>query len=584
MSVQLPTIPNTDPSTHGSTAAVAAPTNPTNPVSPVTGAPYPPGFASHQRLAFDRIVSQPYVGVWLGVGTGKTLTTLRAIQHLRPAGHLLVIAPIAIARSTWIDQIREWNIPLRARSLIVNERDKKLSRAKRLARYREVFTDPPTMYFINIELVADLVANMPLRTITDADGSPTEAIVWPFPTVIIDESQTFKSHKAQRFKALAAVRPAISRLIELTGTPAPEGLHDLWSQVYLLDQGLALGPNITTFRNRFFTSKQVNGIPVKFIPNYGADQQIYDAIDHLVMSAQNTELVLPDVSIEDVTVTLPADVLDAYQDFRKTMVLELLQPVAEQLQNVDTEAEAEAIVRTIVAENQAVLSGKLLQFASGTQYVYDEVLVEPGEDESADPEAEPTVKQVRSTVVVHEEKLRMLEYLIRNTVAVGPDHKTITTGSPVLVTYNYQADKEQIMDALSASGLHCESFDGSRAMVARWNNGEIPVMLLHPAAAGHGINLQHGGHTLIWYTLPFRCEHYLQANGRLHRTGQTKPVQIYRLIAKGTFDTSMPVRLREKELEQLDLIHAVDADAKIQAQIDAEFVEELTDIWRDSRL
>lgn len=568
---------------------------------------YPPGFMAHQRQVFDFLVDHPFAGAWLGIGGGKTLTALRAIQYLRPAGHILVVAPVAIARSTWVDEVAKWNIPIRTRSLIVNDNDKKLSRAKRLERYREVFADPPTMYFINQELVADLVVNMPRRLVGKGAGA-TEQVVWPFPTVIIDESQAFKSHSSERFEALATVRPAITRLIELTGTPAPNGVQDLWSQVYLLDQGAALGKNITAFRNRWFTAKTHNGIPTKWIPNAGAEEEIHAAIAHLVMSAQNTSLAMPEVTFEDVTITLPKDLMAAYRSFRTELVLDVvrtgvlewaatrydewldsstdqeacdlrarlaaLSPHEREAAGARDRAERTAdmidragadLTATVVAQNQAVLTSKLMQFASGTIYI--------------DPENDPGAFEV-----VHDEKLAMLEYLVRNTVAVGPDHSTITSGSPVLVAYHFRSDKEQILARLRRAGYRAEAFDGSRDMVRRWNAREIPVMLLHPASAGHGLNLQQGGHTMVWYTLPFSLEHYLQTNGRLHRTGQTEPVTIYRLITAGTQDARMPAVLHDKQQVQDRLIEAVDADRRELAQLADEIADDLNDLWKTTRL
>ncbi|MDU3750028.1 MAG: SNF2-related protein, partial [Cutibacterium avidum] len=236
----------------------------------------------HQRRAANFIISHPFAGIWLDIGGQKTASTLAALMEIRPAGHILVIAPVPIARSTWIDEIAKWGLPIRTRSLIVDERDRKLSKADRLARFAETLdpATPPTMWFINQELLTQsarsncpvcggaprkdrrpcpecrngLVDQMPRQRVNGTDH-----IMWPFPTVIIDEAQGFKSHTSIRFKALAAVRPAISRLIELSGTPSPNGLHDLWSQIYLLDRGRALGRTITEFRNRWFTPRLLPG-------------------------------------------------------------------------------------------------------------------------------------------------------------------------------------------------------------------------------------------------------------------------------------------------------------------------------------
>ncbi|MBD0673954.1 DEAD/DEAH box helicase [Streptomyces sp. CBMA156] len=604
----------------------------------------------HQQQIHDFLVDHPFAGAWLGVGAGKTLTTLSVLQTVRPMGHILVVAPVAIARSTWIDEIEKWGFPIRTKSLIVDENDRKLSKAKRLERFREVAIDPPTMYFINQELLTQpsqetklltpvpgavpapaispeatailglLQAQGPLgrdelideyRALIIGSGNdrgPARAqirawiqelvksalvtwgvydcrscagggcvqcrfglvdqllvqkvngqdtIIWPFQTVIIDESQGFKSHDSRRFLALASVRPAMTRLIELTGTPSPNGLHDLWSQVYLLDQGRTLGQNVTAFRDRWFTPKMVPGttIPAKWIPTASAEAEIHEAISHLVMSAQNTSLQLPALSIQDVNVTLPPDLLRAYKDFKRDLVLDIVQTYN------GGDGKLTQSVESIVAVNQGVLASKLMQFASGTLY-------------TADPD-DPTTRGRYE--VIHDKKIEMAEYLVRN-----------NGGEPVLIAYHFKSDKEQLLTRLRKAGVDAQAFDGSRDMVRRWNAKEIPVMLLHPAAAGHGLNLQHGGSTMIWFTLPFSLEHYLQTNGRLFRTGQTKPVTIHRLIAKGTQDERMPSVLACKQQLQDDLIKAVSGDLNAEqallAALEEEIREDLNDLWAAERV
>ncbi|WP_329142823.1 DEAD/DEAH box helicase [Streptomyces sp. NBC_01456] len=604
----------------------------------------------HQQQIHDFLVDHPFAGAWVPVGGMKTLSTLAVLQTVRPMGHILVIAPVAIARSTWIDEIEKWGFPIRTKSLIVDENDRKLSKVKRLQRFQEVFTDPPTMYFINQELLTQpsqetklitpvpgavpaptvspeatailgllqtrgpldrdelideyraLVAGNPnnrvpakdkirawiqellksalvtweaydCRTCSGAgcaqcrfglvDQMPVQningqnTILWPFQTVIVDESQGFKSHSSNRFKALAQVRPAITRLIELTGTPSPDGLHDLWSQIYLLDQGQALGRDITQFRNRWFVPKMVPGTttPAKWIPTANAEQEIYDAIGHLVMSAQNTTLVLPSLTIQDVNVTLPPDLIQAYKEFKRDLVLDIVRTYT------DDDGKVTQSVESIIAQNQAVLTSKLMQFASGTLY-------------TADPDDPATKGQYE---VIHDKKLEMAEYLVRN-----------NGGEPVLIAYHFKSDKEQLLARFKKAAIDVQAFDGSRAMVGRWNAGQIPVMLLHPASAGHGLNLQHGGSTMIWYTLPFSLEHYMQTNGRLHRPGQQRPVIIHRLIAKGTQDERIPSVLAGKQQVQDDLIQAVSGDFSAEqallAALEAEIREDLNGLWASERV
>lgn len=582
-----------------------------------------PALMPHQQHAVDFMIGHPFAGVWVDIGGGKTLSTLTALQHIRPIGHILVIAPVAIARSTWLDEIEERRIPIRVRSLIADARDRKLSRDDRLERFRQVFTDPPSMYFINQELISrtpqkncttcqgnggqapspclqcqtGLVDQMPIQRI---DGRDT--IIWPFQTVIIDESQEFKSHSSNRFKALKTVRPAITRLIELTGTPAPNGLEDLWSQAYLLDQGQALGTTITEYRERWFTPKMVPGTttPAKWLPKPGAEQEIHQAIAHLVMSAQNTSPNLPELTVEDVHVRVHPDVLTAYREFRRDLVIDIVdqaalrgakaayddwlrtsaEPAAQKirahlatltgdaLRDAEESFRAarlhsffqepdEQLVSTVVAENQAVLTSKLMQFASGTLY-------------TGDPDDPGTAGRYET---IHDEKLLKATQLTRN-----------SSGDPALIAYHFRCDKERLLTHLNKTGIHTEAFDGSRRMIRRWNAKNIPVMLIHPASAGAGLNLQQGGSTLIWYTLPFSLKHYQQTNGRVYRTGQSRPVRIVRLVTSGTQDERMPLVLSAKRLTQDRLIRAVDVDTALIAALQDEIRDDLNDLWLTTRL
>jgi SNF2 family DNA or RNA helicase len=455
-----------------------------------------PTLLPHQEVVADWIARVPKCGIFLKMGGGKSLATLTALARIRPTGHILVVAPINIARSTWIAEVEKWGFPLRTRSLIVDEADKPLSRSDRLDRYANIFSDYPSMYFINVELIDDLIKNMPIQRI---GGKRT--IMWPFQTVIIDESQTLKKPDGVRFRALKKVAPATLRFIELTGTPTPNGLMDLWSQMFLLDGGLALGTTLTAYREQFFIpSLYINGRPTRWDPRPGAEEEIYARIRHKVMSAQNANIPMPPVSIDDVPVVLDKDTMEAYKDFTKELVLDLASPDPLNPGTI-----------TITADNAAILYGKQHNFS-----------------------------------VIHEEKLAMADYLIRN-----------NGGSPLIIAYKYQSDRKQLLRYLAAAGHAVEGFDGSRGMIDKWNAGQIPVMLLQPASAGHGLNLQDGGHTLIWYTLPDSLEHYQQTNARLARMGQQHPVQIWRLITQGTRDAKMPGMLLRKQLVQDGLLEAV---------------------------
>lgn len=580
-------------------------------------APAAPVLQTYQQQVLD-FLARPYAAVWLGIGYGKTLTTLAALMTYIPKGHILVVAPKNIARSTWVDEIQKWGLPIRVKSLIVDENDRPLSVETRNRAFAEVFTDPPTMYFINQDLLTQspnmrhvLVPALPsadtglgpctwledqirqqaalapqtreellaaIRAVHSVepisgrklsktrfdracrmllkrevltnkrqpcqqclgDGCPLccnglvdqmprqgtkkkPQIVWPFATLIIDESQGFASHDAQRFQALAAVRPAISRVIELTGTPTPNGLHDLWSQMYLLDQGAALGHNITEFRRRYFVevSAGENAGAKKYELRPGAAQEIYRAISHLVISAFTTKLQLPPLNVQNVPITMPSELLEQYKQFRRELVLDIVKQYTDGGGDIydDDGQPITEVVSTIVANNRAVLNSKLLQFASGAMH-------------AADPDDPSTAGAVE---IIHNEKLHMLEHIVKN------------TAGPVLIAYYFRPDRDRIVTHLRAAGIKgTTAFDGSRKMLADWNAGRIPALVLHPASAGHGLNFQHGGSTLIWYTLSHSLQQYQQTNGRLYRTGQNQPVNILRLLTSNTLDEKLPQILGEK--------------------------------------
>lgn len=455
----------------------------------------------HQKLIHD-FALRPYSGIYLEAGGGKTLSVLATLNTVRPSGHILVIAPIAVARATWINEIARWGFPIRTKSLIVNDNDKKLTRAKRWERYAEVADDPPTMYFISVSLVQDLV-----REIGD----------WPFETVIIDESQEFKGHDTERFKAMRSVREAsgYSRMIQLSGTPTPQGLLDLWSQVYLLDGGEALGKNITTYRDTYFRATvHVDDKPVAWEPYDWAEEVIYDKISHLVISAKNADIPLPEVLTDEVFIDLPEKLMKKYKEFTKEMVLDLA------VKDPDTEKV------TISADNAGVLHAKQLQFASGTVYT--------GENHDTDFE------------VLHDIKLELTDYYLRN-----------AGGEPTIVAYRFRSDRTRLLEHLKKQGYDPEVFDGSMDMQNRWNAGKIPVMLLQPASYRHGVNLQNGGRRLLWFTMPDSYEHFHQTNRRLERIGQKQTVFITCLIVRNTKDAKMPGLLEKKHSTQRRLLDAV---------------------------
>lgn len=329
---------------------------------------------------------------------------------------------------------------------------------------------------------------------------------WPWDMIIIDESSSFKNHQAKRFKALRAVAPKTRRMVLLTGTPAANSLLDLWSQYRLLDGGHRLGRTITSYRDTYFTPDKRNGPQVyTWKPKPGADQAIYDAIGDITMSMRAADkLTLPPLTTVNVPVRLPEQARAKYQKLKDELVLDLPGGIVD-------------------GRNAAVLAGKLLQAASGTLY--------------------DTTGEAHQ---IHTAKLDALADLVE-----------AANGNTLLVAYWYKSDLAQIQAAFP------EARDLRTAQdMTDWNAGKIQLGLIHPAAAGHGLNLQAGGHHLVWYTPPWSLEAYQQTNARLYRQGQQSPVTIHHLLAAGTIDTQVIKALQDKNTRQANLIDALRYELK----------------------
>ena len=418
-----------------------------------------------------------------GLGTGKTVTTLTALDRILhdelEDGPVLVIAPKRVAEHTWSKEADKWE----------HLRHLRVSRVMGTAKQRrEALAAPADLYVVNRENVVWLVDEVGKR--------------WPFPIVVIDELSSFKSAQAKRWKALRRVRGRIRRLIGLTGTPRPNGLEDLWPEIYLLDQGERLGKTLTAFRSRYLVPEKYNGpIVYKYRPQDGAEAEVYDRLADICMSIRKEDVLsLPGQIYEDIELTAPAAVLRQYKQFERDRVLECL----------DADGQ-------IVAGSAAALTNKLLQFANGA--IYDE---DGGVHE------------------LHSIKLDALEELIEE-----------AGGDPVLVLYAYQHDADRIRARIPCRGL--DSADDIDA----WNRGEIPVALAHPASIGHGLNMQDGGHIIIWYGLTWSLELYQQANERLNRPGQQHICRVYHLILQGTHDSRVLDSLKRKDEGQSAAIEAL---------------------------
>lgn len=510
-----------------------------------------------QKMVRQFIMDRPACSVMVDMGGGKTLTTLSALSYIAPNGHILIVAPKTIIADTWPREIEKWHFPANVVSLELDDNGKKLSRKKRLARYDKLIAGeyPPSIVLCGEALITDLITYF-------LNGGHE----WIFPTVVLDEAQLFKNHKAEKFKALTKVRSDITRIIELTGTPMPKDIQDLWSQIYLLDAGQALGPNITAFRNAYCLPIKVKADVTAYEPRPGALQEILPRIAHLAISSLNTELPLPKRIYRDVVVKLPEGVHEAYIELSEEMIIDALSldddphtpalPTGVVLHDMLDIDDADA---TISAKQAASLRIKLLQLASGT--VYLDELSEQAQEELAqratihDLADNPTTALGFRTLFHADGRVAMNMHNVK----IGALIDIINDAdSPVLVPYMYRSDKIKICHCLRQAGIDVRVFDKTPDMIDAWNSGEIPVMMLHPASAGHGLNLQYGGHHIVWYSMPDSLEHYQQTNARLYRPGQDHDVIVHRILAAKTFDAKQPERLISKGIEQdrlLDGLH-----------------------------
>ena len=444
----------------------------------------------YQRYAISRIVSDPAVGLFLDMGLGKTVITLTAVYDLKfqrwSISRCLVVAPKKVAEATWSQEAKKWDHLQDLRIIPV------LGSAT--ARIRALNT-PGDVWVINRE-------NIPWLVEYYRNG-------WPFDMVVLDESSSFKNYSCKRFKALKMVRNRIGRLVELTGTPAPNGLEDLWAQIYLLDGGDRLGKTISSYRDAFFTpdASYPGQMYRTYSPQNGADARIRAAISDICVSMKAEDyLTLPPYIEDIVPVVLDEKARKAYDKLEREMLLE-----------VDEQ--------TVTAGSAAVLNGKLLQLCSGA--VYD---ISGGVMEAHDCKVEAF--------------LEVIEQL---------------HGEHALVFYWFQHERDRLVQALKKTGKRVEVYQGAE-QERQWNAGQIDVLLAHPASCAYGLNLQQGGHHVVWFGYPnWTLELYQQANARLYRQGQTQPVIAHLLVVQDGVDEDVVASLHDKGDTQEALMAALKA-------------------------
>ncbi|WP_087064445.1 SNF2-related protein [Intestinibacillus massiliensis] len=442
----------------------------------------------YQRFCIEKLLTTPAAGLFLDMGLGKTVTTLTAVKELKyyrfQVSKVLVIAPKKVAEATWSKEAEKWDhLKCLRVSTVLG------SRAKR----ERALACPADVYVINrenTEWLVDYYRNS-----------------WPFDMTVIDESSSFKDQSTKRWKALKRVRPKIRRIVELTGTPAPNTLIDLWAQVYLLDEGARLGRSIGGFRERYFLPDKRGADRVfTYKPKMGTGQAIQDLIGDICVSMKAEDyLSLPGRVSVNVPVVLDARAQRAYDTMERDMLLEV---------NEDT----------ITADTAAVLTGKLLQLAGGAVY-------------NGNHQAQ----------LVHTCKVEAFLELVDS-----------LAGQPALVFYQFQHERDRIVSALQKSRLRVRVFGGAQD-AEDWNSRQVDILLAHPASTAYGLNLQQGGHHVIWFGPTWSLELYQQANARLHRQGQAEAVIIHHLVVQGSVDVDVMAALDGKADTQEALLESLKA-------------------------
>lgn len=442
---------------------------------------------NYQEYCIERIVNNPAIGLFLDMGLGKTSITLAAIKRLKYerwcVRKVLIIAPKKVAESTWDREAAKWQdfSDLRFSHVLG-------SAAQRIAALQQT----ADIYLINRENTQWLV-----------DYYRHD---WPFDMVVIDESSSFKNHQAKRFKALKLVRSRINRIVELTGTPSPRSLSDLWAQVFLLDGGRRLGRTITAYRDAYFTPDKRNRTTIfSYAPKEGAAEEIYSRISDICISMKAEDyLDLPELIYEDIPVVLDATAQKAYTRLERDTLLQ-----------VDDES-------VITAGTAAILRQKLLQLCNGACY-----------DEE------------KNVVDIHNCKIEVLLETVEQ-----------LNGQHAIICYNFKHDLERLLNALKATHLRVEVYEGKQ-QEDDWNVGKIDLLLFQPASGGYGLNLQDGGHHIIWFGLNDSLELYQQTNKRLHRQGQPYPVIVHHLVVQGGTDEDVIASLSGKDDAQDSLLEAL---------------------------
>ena len=443
----------------------------------------------YQQTAIKWIIDNPRCGLFLDMGLGKTVSTLTAIQQLMDdceISRTLVVAPKKVAETTWTTEAQKWDHlkSLKVAKVMGTEKQRKLA----LAEKADVYVIGRDSFVWLVGIFGGML---------------------PFDVLVIDELTSFKSSKSNRFKAMRMATPTAKRVIGLTGTPAPNGLIDLWAQMYCIDMGERLGKSVTKYRETYFETHKWNNIIVRCNVKKGYDEVIRKKIADICLSMQAKDyLQLPDLINHTIKVQLSSTTMQAYTKFEREKVLQF-------------QDEHQGETANVLAQSAAGLMNKLSQFANGA--IYD--------DE-------------RNVHHVHDEKLDRLAEIIE-----------AANGSSVLVFYQYKHDAARIAEKFNKA-YRVKVYTDEKQLI-EWNAGQVDILLAHPASTAFGLNMQDGGHYIVWFGTGWNLELYQQANARLHRQGQQYPVQVYNLVCSGTVDERAEAALENKKGVQQGLLDSL---------------------------
>lgn len=397
---------------------------------------------------------------------------------------VLVIAPKRVADDTWAREVFKWDHTkhLKIAKVLGSEKQR-----------RQALLKEADIYVINRENVMWLI-----------DHYKNKKQNLPFDMLVVDELSSFKDPSSKRFKSLKKVSPLFDRFVGLTGTPSPNSLLDLWSQIYLIDRGERLGKTHGYYKMRYFYPINMgSGFHKKYVLRPEAEKNIYESIDDVCVSMMSQDYIeLPERIDNVITVNLTAKERKLYKDLEKEKILEFEEG-------------------DIVADSAGALSQKLLQLSNGASY-----------------------NEEQGVQLIHNRKLDALDEIIEE-----------AQGQPILIFYSFQHDRDRIRKKFKSA----ITLDEHDEVIKEWNEGKVPLLLAHPASAGHGLNLQEGGHIIVWFGLPWSLELYQQANARLNRQGQKESVIIHHILTADTIDQKVLRVLQGKEKGQMDLMDAVKA-------------------------